>query len=480
MPGRLLNWITRRSLRKGDPHTLAVAKSALHQQSLARKAQATRELNSTWQILPSMTMFKDKDANGNWGTLDDLTRAEVYSKHALVHACVSLICAAYRKAPLSIGDYDNKGVFRANSLGWNHPVLRLLRRPNPAMTQTDFFTLDIARLLLTGKSYVWKWRNSLDQVSELWPVPSHWVTPVPLKTMPTTPTDTRRVISHYLVAVPGRSTPYTVAARDMVDRRFVDPACLLDGVAPLDAARRRQKLDSASEDYFNDLLSNMFVPGPVLTQEEEPSTDQMAELRAAFLEKVGGEKRFSPLILWGKGAGITTPAPLSDLDWAGFAAMNESQICAAFGTPPLLVHARVAQENTPLSDPSLGAASRVFYENTMTALWLYSAEAWSAALLWQEGMPELHLIHDLRGVDALRENRQQVAHEVSLAVRNSAMSLADAQRRLGLDPSPELEGVYLVQAGVSIWRPATEKTPPPPASAAKGSATLPGEQGAKK
>ena len=190
---------------------------------------------------------------------------------------------------------------------------------------------DVARLLLTGKSYVWKWRNGMGGVTELWPLPTHWVKNKSLGTINPDPAsgDTRRTISHFQVRVPGgvggSVKKYDVPVEDMVYRRFFDPHSLTGGSSTFTAAYRPYKLDMERGDYMIELLKNMYSPGPVLYQDEEPGRPQMDEMRAALRDKIGPGKRGSPLFLWGKNARVDMIAPLKDLDWAGFAAMNESQ-----------------------------------------------------------------------------------------------------------------------------------------------------------
>ena len=431
----------------------------------ARKQQATSSLNSTWEILTGSTKFADSESP--WGSLTDAERQQCYTNHSLVRACVALVCGAYRKAPLEAGTVDDEGGFARSSLGRRHPVLRLLRRPNPEMTQSDLFGQDVARLLLTGKSYVWKWRNAMGGVTELWPLPTHWVKNKSLGTINPDPAsgDTRRTISHFQVRVPGgvggSVKKYDVPVEDMVYRRFFDPHSLTGGSSTFTAAYRPYKLDMERGDYMIELLKNMYSPGPVLYQDEEPGRPQMDEMRAALRDKIGPGKRGSPLFLWGKNARVDMIAPLKDLDWAGFAAMNESQICSAFGTPPLLVHARVAQENSPLSTPNLSAASMVFYENTMAPLWVYSAEAWTRGLMEEVETDEV-LRHNTSGIEALQADRAKVAEEVERAVRSGAMPLAEAQRRLNIEPDPELEGVYILPMNVTTWKPGEPEPEPEP------------------
>lgn len=428
-----------------------------------QKTQATRALNASWEILTGSTKFTEAAGSGNWGSLSTKEQEEAYRNYALVRACVNLIVSAFQRAPLQVGTMDETGGFTPDPTGRNHWALRLLRRPNPEMTGIDVTQRDIANLLLTGSSYLWKWRSRMGKVVELWPLPTHWVTAKSLKSIDPDPAsaDKRRTISHYVIKIGGSGKGIPVATTDMVHRQYADPSSLTKSCGPFEAAYRPFKLDNDRANFFAELLENLYVPGPVMAQDEEPSLDQMRELKEALRDRIGPGKRGSPLFLWGKGARLDMKTPLTDLDWEGFSSLNESGICAAFGTPPLLVHARVAQKNTPLSSPSVKAASQVFYENTMEPLWIYSQESWTRELLLEEGEDETACMrHDTSKVEALHPDRDKVAAEVKDAVQASVMTLADGQRRLGLEPDPAFEGVYLLPLSMSPWKPGEEGSPP--------------------
>ncbi len=429
---------------------------------LRRKAEATGRsgpLNASWEVVMGQrSRLKDSD---RWPELTDAQRLEAYCVHAIVYACVRLICDSYHTASLEIGTWKDKSFKPLKS----HPVLDLLYNPNPHMSYAEFMEMHIMNLLLAGKGFIWEYRNRLGVVTEIWPVPSHWVRIAPRGAHGESRCKAKkaehRFISHYEVLPAGAKKPLIVPTKDMTYVRMPDPTNYLDGLGPLQAAWRNLRMDLDRENYLGDMLDNLQVPGLIVRQEEEFSPQEREAVRTALEKNIGGRNRGKPLLLWGKNTGVDAVAPLADLDWPGLSAMAESHICAAFGVPPLLVHARVAQENSPLSSPNLEAAEQLFFRTTMTSLWMRSAAALTRGLVHNEGYDtNLELRHDLSEIKALQEDLTKTVTVVDLGVRSGVMKINEGRERLGLEPDPELDGMYLIPVGMTHFKPGEEEEKP--------------------
>jgi HK97 family phage portal protein len=426
---------------------------------LRRKAEATGRsglLNASWEVVLGNRSFSD--AEEIWGTMNDAERQAVYKAHAVIYACVRLICTSFHAAPLQIG-YEDANGFKAVE---NHPVLDVLYRPNAMMSYAELMEYHVGHLLLTGKSYIWEFRDPQGNVAELWPIPSHWVKVVPLGRIEGKAAqrqrEERRFISHFEVQAPGAQRAIPVSTQDMTYVRFMDPTNYLEGVGPLQACYKDYKLDIERANYLVEMMNNLKVPGMIVKQQEEFTKEEREELKAVLENVVGRGKRGSPLFLWGEGAGVEMVAPLKDLDWPGLSSTSESHICAAFGVPPLMIHLRMAQENSPLSSPNLEAAEQVFFRTTMSSLWLHNGYALTRGLILNEGYDErLELRHDLSDVKALQEDMTKTATVVATSVNGGVMQINEGRERLGLTPDPKLEGVYLIPMGMTHYKPGQEE-----------------------
>ncbi len=300
---------------------------------LRRKAEATGRsgpLNASWEVV--LGDHKFTDAEELWGSLNDAQRQQVYKNHAVIYACVRLICTSFHAAPIQIGTESGSG-FKPIE---NHPVLDVLYRPNSMMSYAELMEYHVGHLLLTGKSYIWEFRDPQGNVAELWPIPSHWVKIVPLGRIEGQAAqrqkEDRRFISHYEVQAPGAQRAIRVSTQDMTYVRFMDPTNFLEGVGPLQACYKDYKLDIERANYLVEMMNNLKVPGMIVKQQEEFTKEEREELKAVLENVVGRGKRGSPLFLWGEGAGVEMVAPLKDLDWPGLSSTSESHICCVPGT----------------------------------------------------------------------------------------------------------------------------------------------------
>lgn len=398
-------------------------------QGMSRK-DASDLLNRGWETI--FSGFQGSEDRTAATTADHLT---VFGQHAMVWSCVKTISRAFPEAEIVVKQ-DGEEVE-------GHPVADLLKFPNPAMSGFEFSERWVESLQLTGAAYIWEWRNAIGDITELWPVPTTWVKAIGTKSIQSG--DKHRFISHFDLTVPtnGNNKPLTIPPEDMTWIRFPDPRNLIGFIGPLQAAAGDVARDQSRETYFDDMLRNSFSPGLVVRQQEEFSEEAKREMRAVLSSAVGGHNRGKPLFLEGEGASIDVIAPLADLDWPGLSGMSESHICGAFGVPPLLAHARIAQENSPLSSPSLEAAEKIFYRGAMTSLWLRAGDVFTRDLIRNEDGSTAEVVYDTSEVRALQDDMTQTSVRVDVGVTKGVMQVNEARKILGLDEDPTQDGIYL-------------------------------------
>lgn len=374
-----------------------------------------------------------------WGSLGTKGKEQVYRTHTIVYACVQRIVRAVLEAPMVVGKENNDGQWEADQ---NHDIMNLVYRPNGQISYGDLLEFHVSHLLLTGKSFVWKWRDNSGKVAELWPIPSSWAHAIPF-TGPADENEIRRFIAGFVVRVPGRAA-VPVRCEDMVYSRLVDPSTFVEGVGPLEAAHHDYTLDRERENYLVEMLHNLHVPGMILRQEDAWTQQQREDLKAVLAEAIGPGRRGKPLTISGKDAGVEFPAPLKDLDWPGLTNLGETRICAAFGVPPLLVGCRAGIQTSALSGPNYEAAEKVLYRGTVTGLWEKNAHVFTKGLLEIEGDSEYELRHDTTGVRALQRDLKDAKDiavglwEKGLITRNEARELV----HMPPDPEEDRGGVY--------------------------------------
>lgn len=383
-----------------------------------------------WEVLAGIPWVKSDDI---WQTYSTGQLEAAYRKHALVYACVREIATSVAEASLDLGIETDKGWESAGS----HGTLDLLYHPNDWYSYNDLIQTWVTRLLLTGKGFIWKWRNRGGEIAELWPIPSNWVR---VKTG-----RGNELIEAYEVKQ-DKGEYVIVEPRDMFYVRFVDPQSVWDGIGPLQAALHDYQLDSERENYLVEMLTNLKVPGLVLKQDGgAPLTEkQRADLRHSLHDQVGYGKRGGPAIL-PPGFSIEFPGMLTEIDWPKFTSLTETRICAAFGVPPILVGARAGLERSTYANYE--TARRSFYTETLRPLWAALADTLTRGLLRHEGEQRLEFRFDLSELPELQEDINKRAERAAMLLKAGAITRNQALKMVGVEPVPDGD-VYLLPINV--------------------------------
>ena len=383
-----------------------------------------------------------------WGALTNEQKDQAYRSSSIIYACTRRIVHATSEAIVRIGKKQEDGSFKAIE---NSPVMKLVRRPNPDMNWDVFMQYHRSHLLSTGRSHIWKWRNRLGVVTEMWPLPTHWVK-VKSPDRKLVEGDKRRFIDHYEITVDGFGRTQIVQPEDMIYGRFIDPDNFTEGVGPLEAAYRDYKIDTERENYLAEMLANMHVPGLVIKQKAEFTKPQKDDLRAKLREKIGKGHKGSPLLLSGEDATAEVLEPLKDLDWPGLSNMSEARICAAYGVPPILVGVRVGLENSPWSN--VGEARNGFYQTTVIDFWDSDSFIFTEGLIRGEGEKDqtIEIYFDYSNVKALQKDFVQLTTRASTAFDGTLCDLAEARAISGFDAKPGTEDLWKVPMGYSFVR----------------------------
>ena len=381
-----------------------------------------------------------------WAAMSTAEREKAYSNLDVVFTCVREIYTTFSEPELTLG-YDTPDGFKTMDA---HPALALLEHPNQFYTRQKFEAYFVARLILTGESFVWKWRNALKAVAELWPTPSSWC-----KVVPGLGSDAIASFTVRQASPKGHESNLPVVREDMMYEWLVDPASTTRGVGCIQASQHAYQVEGERENLIAEQLQHSHVPGMVVTTPEGVVMDGETKqyFRDYLKDRIGKGHRGGPLPLQG-GAKVEFPNVLKDLDMHGLASMNESRICAAFGVPPIIAGLRVGLENSPWSKYS--EARKSFYEETMMPLWTMAEQAYTRSLLRDEGEDQLRFHYDTTALPALQPDRREQAEVGAIAYKSGAI-LKNEYREvyLGLDARSD-GNVY--QVPISVFeQPAGDK-----------------------
>lgn len=249
---------------------------------------------------------------------------------SVVMAPVMWIQRALPEATLAMRERQNGGKVEPVE---EHPLLDLIRNPNPHYGDIALWNGVIADFAIWGDAYLVKVRDMADRVVELWWVPQFMMEPK-------AGLDGTEFLSHYWYTPGTGYGRVPLDPRDVVHfRNGLNPRDLRRGLAPMQSVIREIFADMESSNFVASLLRNMGVPGVVISPKagSMPSPEDVEATKTWFQQTFSGD---------GRGGTLVMGAP-TDVQPYGFnpQQMNlseardvaEERVCAALGIPAAVV-----------------------------------------------------------------------------------------------------------------------------------------------
>lgn len=327
---------------------------------------------------------------------------------------VRLISEAAAALPLVLADAER----RYDS----HPVLDLVRRPNPVQGKAEFLEAVYAQLLLGGNAYVEAVAPEGGVPAELHVLRGDRVSVVPGP-------DGWPAAYDYVVGSRKHRFTMTEGAAPICHVRAYHPLDDHYGLSPLEAAATAIDVHNAASRWSKALLDNAARPSGAIVFKGADGQAQMTEEQFQRLQSeveahhMGARNAGRPMLLEGgldwKPMGFSP----SDMEFHQTKEAAAREICVAFGVPPML--AGVPGDATYANYQE---ANRAFYRLTvlpLAAKVLASLSHWLSA---HAGV-SVELRPDLDQVPALANERDQQWRRVA-----EAAFLTEAEKRalLGL------------------------------------------------
>jgi len=339
---------------------------------------------------------------------------EGFQRNAVVHRCVRLVAEAAASLPLVLAEAEA-----------DHPLLRLLARPNPREGGARLLESLYGHLMVSGNAYLEA--VSLDgRLREL-----HGLRPDRIRVVPGP--DGWPVAYTYTVG--GRTLRYDLGGdgvAPILHLTLFHPGCDHYGLAPMEAAATALDIHNAAGAWNKALLDNAARPSGALvfasasggSLSDTQFTRLKTELEANY-QGAGNAGR--PLLL--EGGLDWKPLALSpkDMDFVEAKSGAAREIALAFGVPPLLLG--LPGDNT---HANYAEANRAFYRQTVIPLVRRTAE--SLAHWLEPAFGPARLEPDLDAIEALAPERESLWRRVG-----DATFLSDAEKRaaVGYGGAPE-------------------------------------------
>lgn len=302
----------------------------------------------------------------------------------------------------------------------NHPILNLLRRPNPLQSGSDWWKMRVAYLLIAGSCYDERVSDSRESgISELWPLRPDRVT-------------IRRGMSgmpaEFIYSVNSKKVIFgadeVTGDSDILHTKMFHPTDEQYGLSPVEAAAYAVDQHNATMTWIQSLLRNSARPSGALVMDSEVSLsdEEFNRLQTEVEAKYSGAVNAGrPMLLEGGLKWQQMGLSPVDMEILRIKDSSARDISLAFGVPPLLLN--IPGDNTYANyrEARLG-----FYEDTVLPFVNFLAAGLSSWL--RIYYPDLELKPNKDKIEAIADKRTKL------------WEMADASDDLTLNESRELKG----------------------------------------
>lgn len=356
--------------------------------------------------------------------------------NSAVVACLEILSTSFSEPSLEVYSLDDET--NQYEIVNNHPLAKLMKRPNPYITGELMNSYLMYSLHSNGDAYIFKRRSAAGRVVELHPIMPFMITPRG---------NTKNLITHYDYELPDGKV--IIKKEDMIHVRLnIDPADHRRGRAPLKNVLREIIGDEAAGQFATALLSNMGVPGVILSPKggDEmfggPTREQAEQIAEAYKTKFGGANRGAPMVLSGPmDVDVVSFSP-EQLNLNELRRVPEERISAVLGVPAILAGLGAGLESATYSNAR--ELREFFTENKLSPLWRIIANEYTHQLLYSDFTDDEKLIakYDLTNVKSMQEDRANLIKSMDIGVKGGWVSIAEARQAIGL-PTNDSHNVYL-------------------------------------
>jgi HK97 family phage portal protein len=310
---------------------------------------------------------------------------------------------------------------------WNHPISKMLARPNPYFSRQRTMELLISWLELSGNAYLKKVKVN-NRTVEIWPISPDRIAPIPSR-------DPARFIDGYQVIEDGgrewANPDYN--QETVIHLKLTDPSNPYEGISPLMAAAKSVDLDNSQLDWNTSTMQNRGVVDGVFTFKRPIDGNQAEGIMRRIMDKFGGKKNArKPLVIGDDASYTRLSLNAIELDFLNSRKHNREEILSVFGVPPQLIG---IQDSSTYNNYAI--SMRIFWETTVMPLLDMVRDTLNHAMY--DEIPEGYSIgYDISEIAALRNNEEEKAniaktyYEIGVPV-----SITNEKLALGL---PEYEG----------------------------------------
>lgn len=350
---------------------------------------------------------------------------EGYQRNVVAYQAINKVADAIASVPWNC--------FRGDQELSEHPVLNLVRNPNPLQSGAQYMRAKVGFLLIAGNGYEERVKIG-QEVREL-----YQLRPDRMKIVPSA----SGIPAAYVYDANSKKIKFEVDQStmdsDVRHLRMFNPLDDFYGMSPIEAGAYGIDQHNEAMTWMQSLLQNSARPsGALVTKDgEELSDDNFNRLKAQIEEQyVGSRNAGRPMLLEGgldwKAMGLS-PSDMAILETKFSAARD---VCLAFGVPPQLLG--IPGDNTY---SNYAEARLAFWEDTVIPLLDMITSDWNAWLAEPAGV---ELRPDLDQVPAIADKRQVL------------WDMADRAQDLTINERRAMKGYEPIQGGDVLLVPSSQ------------------------
>ena len=370
---------------------------------------------------------------------------EGYQQNATVFGCVNLISRNGAQVPLILtrterrrrkqilsprsaaklwarGGLQRKAVERSEVE--DHPLLRLLERPNPRQGGAAFIQQALAFLQINGNTYIVSVGPDDHRKP---PLELYGLRPDRMRVIPA-PSTAETLVGGYEYRAPAGGKK-TFEPEEIVHIPLFSPLDDFYGLSPIQVAARIIDTDNSALLWNHNLLQNDARPPSVITIEQGFSDKAERERFDADLERryIGTKNARRPVVIEGKAKWDQLGLSPADLDWLEGRKLSQREIAAKiYHVPPELLGDPEAKTYN-----SMPEAKKALYTEAVLPTLDRVLDDFNAMLTVRfDPTGDLQLGYDADQIEALQEDMERKWVRVHMAI---SLSLNEQRAAIGYD-----------------------------------------------
>lgn len=320
----------------------------------------------------------------------------------------------------------------------NHPVLQLLRNPNPFQPSFQFYYEMISHLLLSGNMYL----NAITisrGVAEL-----YLIRPDRVQIPPEFQYDMFNKDMYFWVINPDGSRRI-LSREELLHTKFFNPINDVYGMSPLQAAALSLDQNNESKRWNVSMLRSSARPSGAFISEKTMTPKAREDLRRQHQERFGGTKNSGKTMILDGGlkweAMSMTP---EDMSWVEGTNMSAKDIGLVYGVPPELMG-----DADSKTDANFKVARKALYIDTVLPMMDMIIEALNMWLVQRWGK-QFYLEFDKTKIEELQADIVATTDRISKSWQDGLLTHGESRQALGFDVIEEHKDKLYMQLQAEI------------------------------